>query len=275
MGESTTKFERLASQDPKTAIFNITEDVVTEMAQDFVENFNAELFVDGNAAATNKQIHGLESIFGNTGAVITDSVAANPDDVYAGHNTDLGDLGGDWTADDSNGWPTGTGDTEYCAYSPLMVDYNSTLFGGTATNWDYQWRQAINYVMTYGAVLQQADYDLLLLNPELLRRAKDTLNDNERFIATPKSMLTDLGFKTLSYEGLEMATSYGVPSGVGYFLRWGAMELRSMQSELVMPSDDFDIVTSERLHKLDCYLNLRIETPAYLAKLLAIATAGT
>ncbi len=280
MGESVTKFERLASQDRETVLFDSIAKVVAEMSEDFVENFNDELFVDGNLAGSTDRIHGLESIFSVTGSVINiestgNGVVGVPDDNYAGKSTALGELGGDWTPDDDREWPTGTGKTEYHALSPIVVDYNNTSFGGTATNWDYQWRQAINYLITYGTTLQKQKYDLLLLNPELLRRAKDSLIDKERFVSTPSSTLTDLGFTTLMYEGLELDQSYGVPSGVGYALRWGQMELRSMQSQLVMPDDDFDIVTSQRLYGLDCYCNMRFKTPAYFGKLQGITTAGT
>ncbi len=281
MGESTTKFERLASKDRATSLYQAIQRVVEEMSEDFVEGFNDELFVDGNASGS-KRIHGLESIYGidnNTDLVNLNSsgngVVGEPSDSYAGKDTDLAALGGDWTPDDDKEWPTGTGKTEYCALSPIIVDYNNTNLGGDTANFASQWQHALNYLLTYGETLQKQTYDLILLNPDLMRQAKDSLIGQERFVASAKTKLTDLGFKTLSYENTEITMSYGVPSGVGYALRFEKMSLRSMQSQLVMPESDFDIVTSQKLHKLDCYCQMVFETPAFFGKLQGLSTAGT
>ena len=272
LGESVTKFERLATQG-KSGWFKILADTLAEVADDFITHFAEKFYLDGNATATNRDLHGLESIFATTGTV-TNSPVGNPSDSYAGHSTALG-VTGTWTPETGGGWPTGTGYAEYCWWSPIVVDYNSTLFNGTIANWWYQWQEALAYALTYGLILQSAKYDICIMSANLLRQAKNSLQASQRFETMRDSTLAKLGFKTLSYEGLEIATEYGVPEAVAYLLQWDKIELCSMQSQLIETVQDYDIATSEQLIALDAYGNLKIESPAFLAKLAAISAAGT
>lgn len=281
MGESTTKFEELASQNRETAMFRIVDDAVSEMSDDFAENFNDELFIDGNLAGNTERIHGLESLYSVNGLVNHGSsgngVVGLCNDTYAGHATAYGDLGGDWTPDTDKEYPTGSGDHHWHAWSPLVVDYNNTNLGGSTANWPNQWQRAIRFATSYGQTLQRAKYDVLLLETELLRTAKDSLENTQRSLitSTAGTELNQIGFQTLEFEGLEMTDSYGVPDAVGYFINFDKLELRSMQKQLVMPEKDWDITTSQKLFKLDAYLNMVMWAPSFFAKLQGISTAGT
>ena len=269
LGESYTKFEKLVSQNKETAIFKIAEDAVNEMVDDFMEDFRLKLYTDGNAGDGN-DLSGLETWMGSTGSVITDGVCADPSDTYAGLSTLLGNYGGDWTADTSDAWPTGTGDTEYHFWSPVLVDYTNTKFAGTAATWQYNWQKAIRYALTYGEVLQRQTYDLILLNPELLRIAKDSLDAIQQLEVTQNSDLTKLGHKTVQFDGHELVTEYGVPSAVGYLLSFDNLELMSMQKQLVGRMEDTDITTATDLKAIDFYGQMKCESPAFTAKLVAI-----
>jgi hypothetical protein len=252
-----------------TAIFKLAQELVGQMLDDFMEDLRLKLYLDGVANAND--LMGLESWFGNTGSVISNSIAVDPSDTYAGLSTVLGNYGGDWTADSGNGWPTGTGDTEYHAWSPLMVDYTNASWTGTSDTWANSWQEAIRYMVTYQEQLQKSPPDVLLLNGELLRQAKDSLIDIQRLQVTSNSKYASLGTKTLDFEGLEMVAEYGVPDAVAYGLRFDNLELRSMQSSLIEKTTDNDITTSEDLIALDSYLQLVCESPAYQAKLLSIS----
>ncbi len=263
LGENVTKYEKLVGQTSDVALFKIVEEATRELTDDFNADFPLKLFGDGYATGS-KDIHGLESIFSGITAAGggTGSSLPTSGDTYGGIDMSLGFYGGSWTGD----WPVGTGDEEYHFFTPLVVDVGDSFFSGTAT-WAQNWQAAIRYLTTYGETLQKTHYDLLLLNPELLRTAKDSLEEKERFIVTQKSGLTDIGFKTLQFEGLELTQSYGVPADVGYGLRWDKMELKSMQGQLFASAKDDDITTSTELIAMDFYGNLMVDSPAYLAKL--------
>jgi len=244
------------------------------MASDFMAHFGEKFYLDGNATATNQDIHGLESWYGNTGSCVTGSYVANPNDTYAGQSTALG-VTGSWTPETSGGWPTGTGYTEYHWWSPMIVDYNNSGLGGTTANWSNQWQFALNYCLTYLLILQNVTPDICIMAPSLHRQAKDSLAGQQRFTTTADSKLTKLGFQTLQYEGLEIATEYGVPQQLAYVLPWEKLEFRSMQKQLVAVAQDTDITTSERLIAMDCYGNFLCESPGFTGKLEAVSAAGT
>jgi hypothetical protein len=267
MGESLSKFEKLVQQSG-TAIFKLAQELVGQMLDDFTEDLRLKLYIDGVANAND--LMGLESWFAAS-SVVTNSLAGDVSDTYAGLATDLGNYGGSWTADTGNGWPTGTGDAEYHAWSPLVVDYTNTGWAATTKTWPNTWQEATRYMMSYMEQLQSEPPQVLLLSGELLRQAKDSLEDVQRLELTQNSKFTSVGPGTLDFEGLEMASEYGVPSAVGYGLNFDRLELRSMQSGLIEKSTDMDITTSEDLIALDSYLQLVCESPAYQSKLVAIS----
>lgn len=274
LGESLTKMERLTTEgkDRKNVLFKIVEEAIDEMAGDFTEDFRLMLYKDGNAAGS-KDIHGLESVYSVSGCV-SNSKAGNPNDSYAGQSTALG-VTGDWTPDSGDGWPTGTGDTEYNWWSPLVVDYQNANWEATTKTWVNTWQEAVAYGMTYLGLLQTTAPDVLLLNGELLRLAKQSLQTLQRFELTQSSELTKLGHKTLQYDGLEIVTEYGVPSGVGYFLNFSQLEMRSLQDDLFGKMNDDDITTATELLALDFYGQMIMWAPSYFGKLAPITALGT
>jgi len=272
MGEHTTKFEKLATQSGGGYFGSITK-ILKSLSKDFIRDYGPKFYKDGSATGS-KDIHGLESWFGSTGALISNSVFVNPSDTYAGLSTALG-VTGSWTAEASNGWPTGTGDVEYHSFSPFLIDYNATALGGSTTNFANQWEFAINRVQTYMLVLQRVTPNSLYLAPSLYASAKDSLKGAQRFTTTADSSLVRLGHRTLQYDGMEVTTEYGIPTAVGYFLSWEYLELRVMGSQLIEMEEDYDIRTGQKLYKLDTYQNLVCDAPSYQGKMLAITAAGT
>lgn len=277
MGESFSKFERLASQNSETAIFKIVEGLLDEMAEDFIEDFRLKLYGDGGATGS-LDIHGIESFMSVVADTpVTNSVAGNPNDSYGGHNTALGTFDDDWTADTGNGWPTGTGDVAYHAWSPLVCDYRNAALSDTSTStrWVHQWQEAMNWTMQYLSVLQNGKPDICILNVELLRKAQDSLVSTERLQISPRAELRDLGIRALHFNGVDMVTEYGVPAGVGYFLDFDKIELRSMQKELLDVDDDKDITTQQMLKSVDFYGNVMWDAPSYFAKLQPVSAIST
>jgi hypothetical protein len=156
-----------------------------------------------------------------------------------------------------------------------VVDYQHTDWTGTA-NWQTSWQQAVRYAMTYQSILQQRQPDTLLLNPELLREAKDSLESVQRFELTQQCGTTQVGHKTFQFEDVTIATEYGVPDGVGYFLNFDALELRCLTEQLVQTMQDTDITAGGvKLYAFQFWGNLMIEAPSFLAKLVAQSALGT
>lgn len=271
LGESIEQYELLVNKD-ENAVFSIMEDAVDGAADDFIEDFRLKLYADGNAGAAN-DIHGLESCMQVTG-LVANSKVGDPTDNYAGVATNLG-VTGSWTPDSGDGWPTGQGSAEYKWWSPLVVDYQHTGWAGTA-NWTTSWQQAVRYGMTYQSVLQKRDPDTLLLNPEMLREAKDSLESSQRFVLNEQTGTTHVGHKTLLFEDVVIATEYGVPDGVGYFLNFDALELRCLTEQLVQTMQDTDITSGgTKLYSFQFWGNLLIQAPSFLCKLAPISALGT
>jgi len=273
LGEVVTKFEILATQG-KSGWFKILTDVIDEMAGDFNAHFGEKFYIDGNATATNTDLHGLESWFSTTGSCVSNSLVGNPNDSYAGHSTALG-VTGSWTPESGNGWPTGVGHTNYHWFSPLVVDYNNTGFGGSTADWTHQWQDAFAYGLTYLKILAQGEAPICIMSPNLLQQAKRSLKDNQRFSTTADSALVKLGHKTLEYDGVEIADEYGVPEAVAYLLDFSKLNLWSMQDDIIGTSRDFDIETQETRLALDSYVQMWTESPKFHCKLEGISTAGT
>jgi len=271
LGESIEYYELLVNKG-ENAVFSIMDDAVDAAADDFVRSFRPKLYSDGDAGAGN-ELHGLESCMAVNG-LITNSKCCNPNDTYATTSTALG-VGGAWTADTGDGWPTGTGDPEYHWWSPIVIDYNHPDWAG-ANNWTTSWQQVLRYGQTYLSNLQQEDPDVCLLHPELLREAKDSLESAQRFELTQQEGRTNVGHKTLLFEDIEIATEYGMPDGVGYFLSFENLQLRCLTSQLVETQQDTDIVSGgTKLVSFQFFGNLMIYAPSFLAKLLGYSAAGT
>lgn len=277
LGQSITKFEVLVSQNKDTALFNIVEQALKTGIEDFREGLCDELYIDSSAAGYGKRLSGFETWFAVNG-VVSNSKAGDPNDEYAGIHTNLGYYSGSWTPDSGDGWPTGTGKPQYHFWSPLVVDYTSADWDATAQTWggtNGTWQEAIGYMMTYGSDLQKQKYDVLLLNSGMLEKAKRSLKSIQRLDLAPKAGSVDIGPTYLDFEGLNIASEYGIPDSVGYAFSWDNLELMSMQRDLIEQTEDTDITTSTRLIALDAYLQLKCQSPAYTAKLQAITEVGT
>jgi hypothetical protein len=274
LGESVGKYERLVGQNSDVAIFKVYQDALDQLTSDFTDAFALKLYTDGGATGS-KELMGFETWLASTGSLITSGVVADPSDTYAGLSTLLGNYGGSWSADTSNSWPTGTGDSEYCAWSPILVDYNATGLGASTTNWTNQWQRAMRFANAYMETVQNRTIDAFCINTKLLNDAKASLEADQQIEVTQQSEMTKLGFRTLQFEGIELFSEYGVPDAVGYGIIWDSLTLRSMQGQLVAIEKDKDIRSADDLLAADFWGNLQIETPAWMAKLLAITTAGT
>ena len=273
-GFGMEKFEELANKGPGK-FFDLLEARSRITLESFAADLNLRLYYDGNSSSTPKDIHGLRSWDGHTGSCLTGMAFADPDDNYAGLNTDLQAYGGSWDPPSGKSWPRGTGTPPYYFWSPKIVDYNNSGVGWTGDTWRENWQEALNYGETFMKTLHGKKPDLWIVEADMERICKDSLKSLQTLEVTQNSPLTKLGHKTLTYNGIELASEYGVPEDEGWGIYFGDIELWSMQKQLIMQEKDYDITTATRLVALDSYLQMITWTPARQLKLEGVSTAGS
>lgn len=259
--ESLTKKERLMNKGA-AQIINMFAEISKLQMEDIKDLFGEELYIDGNATNNEKRLHGAESFFANTGVSTSAPIAVN-DDSYAGLDTDLAAYGGTWTGT----WPDGTGDSEYDFWSPLLVDYTSTvaasLGGWTAATktWPNTCSEAMRFAITYSGKNRtlEEQMDFFLLEAKLYRQYLDSIA-SERIMVNrgQDSALVKLGFKDVTnLDGIDITSEYGVASGVGYGFNVDKVELKSLQGQLFVPTGpDFDIGSQSWRMLIDMFGNM-------------------
>lgn len=253
MAERVTKKDMLVNKGQE-AIVKFASSIVDYLRDDMEEAFSEEMFIDGNATANAGRWSGLESFFGVNGTINVASGAqrsANaldpcgyPSDTYAGISTQLGANGGSWNtqSDINSTWPFGRGTPDFDYWSPVIVNYTSSAFGGTSATWALQGLSAIRFGIDAINARNSGKYevDLVLLDNGLYRQLKELLDDKER-INIENSDMRKLGFKdVIQIDGVDVTRSYGVPASTGYLLATKSMEVMSMQDQLFVPDKDPD-----------------------------------
>jgi hypothetical protein len=264
--DSMTKLERLKNKSVE-AIIKVFDQIARSLMDDIEDQFAEELYVDGNATGNSKRIHGIESFMGVSGAASTGYIGT-PDDSYAGLDTDLAAYGGTWTGD----WPSGSGDSHYDFWSPLVVDYTDTLWSASTKTWPNTCLEALRFGIIKGKKnkSKKGMLDLILLNDELYRQFMDKLQTEEQINVSrgeKKGGLYALGFSdTTNFDGVDVSFEYGIPATVGYGFCMPHMELKSLQSQLFVPEGpDFDIASQSFRFSIDMFGNCRFN-PRYFTK---------
>lgn len=266
MGEAKTQYEDLASKPAAVKFFKKQLDLVAECTGDFMEDFRTKLWADGGANSTD--IHGFQSWNNSTGSCISSSVLADPSDTYAGKSTALG-VSGTW----SGNFPQGTGSTEYNWWSPFLVDVNNALLSSKAT-WAANWQYAIRYGLTYMEKLQAVKPDVCILDTEWLREAKDSLKSIQQLDVTSRPVDADPEVTVIRFDGIELASEYGVPANTGWLIPLDKVELRHFGDQLIHVWEERDINTATYKMLFRFFGNMVFDSPAFFCELLEI-TAGS
>jgi hypothetical protein len=276
--EVVSKHERLANRGP-SAIIKILGKLIEVLSESIMLQIADDLYNDGESTSSDygERLHGFESWHANTGSRVSDDsgtgLVADPNDTYATLSTALDAYGsGDWTPDSGKEWPTGKGDPQYCFWSPLQPVYNYNGWGTSAATWIANWLCCLRFAKVYMEGVQNRKLETWMLNSELYRQALDYLNSHYSININrgPESTMTKLGFEAVTFEDMELTWEYGVPTTVGYGIVWDALELMSMQGQLIEKEDDTDFDTQVKKFGVDFFGNMRIETPAWSAKVVAL-----
>jgi hypothetical protein len=277
--QNISKFETLINGSGSDSLARIvdamypiqTKSIMDTIAQDIMTN-------DGDSATSDysERIHGFPSCMANTGSVVNDNSSSkglvlDPNDQYAGIYTNLAYYGGDWTESTGAEWPTGNGSYEYKFWAPMIWDVGNTYLSSETTHdWEHQWKYAFLNDSTYLFSQYAKTRDCWIVSPDAMRQIKGSLEaDSSIYIqrGASESTLVKLGFNTLTYEGGDIITDPWLTTAYwyGYGVCFDELELRSLQSQLIMKEDDRDITTQTDVVAADAYLNLRITSPAYLS----------
>lgn len=230
------------------AIRDYYKDMLPKLLRDIQDAICQSLFVDGNATGNERRYHGLESFMGSGTTVVAD-VIAKPSDSYAGQSTALGGFSGaTWSSDLATSpnasvatdWPNGTGDSEYDAVSPLLVNEGSNNWGTGATDWQNNCEEAVRYAVIHMAKLGAMDTEkgqvpiIFLHNATKLGQMKSYLSARN-FHPVPYKDGQDFGFGAISFvfEGAVHDMDYDVPVSTSYGLAIPKMELSCVGGELI------------------------------------------
>ena len=239
-------------------------DVASKMSERLQESLEQHLsfqpYRDGEAAGYENDFHGLESFLGYNGTVseaagagVFDSRTTGntgdrygyPDDNYAGLATRLGYYGGGKIGDLAGIWPNVPVDPEADFYSPVIINYNATSFNDEATpvgNWKKNCvaaiREGIHQCKRNDT--KEAQIDLCLLDRQLYIQFLNQYTDKERIVVSKENGLKAMGFNdVVTLDGIEVSSDYAVPSGKGYGVSIGNMEMRCLENQLMVAEGPF------------------------------------
>lgn len=266
----------------KEAEVKIIDGFAARLEQSMKQALATEFYIDGEASGNTNSWHGFESMFGTNGTVNVSTGAqrsanaADPvgyaSDTYAQQATDLANNGGE----NESGvvWPLGVADPEYDCWTPLIVNYTSTYFAGSAATWAAQCEEAMSYLLT-NAQRNAVDnaIDTILLNRDLFRKLKDKMRAKERINVTDSLKLRSLGFKdTIEFDGVEVGMENAIPNAVGYAFNIQNHELLSMDPQMYeVQGPEYDIDNDAFKTVVSTLSNLKHNSPRNVAKLLTLA----
>ena len=266
----------------KEAIVNRFEELATMMMEDVTERFGYEPYINGYATGNSKRFHGIESFLGVSGTTaVVGSVAMAPSTTYAGLSTVLGNYGGSW----SGAWPRGTGTAEYDFFSPLILDYTSSLAtaSGGWSSATATWAARCLEVLRFGITFSQKNkskrgmLDFIDLDREMYRLALEALSSKERIMVerSGDEGLVSMGFKDVfNYDGVEVTTEYGIPSGVGYGFNANHVDMNLLTKQMwEARGPDEDIASMAYRFLVYNFGNFRWR-PRYFVKFGAYGSTG-
>lgn len=283
--DQVTKREMLENRGAQ-ALIDVAGKMASRLQESMQEALSREIYVDGNKAGNENRFHGLESIFGigsgtdtinvTDGTRRTGGNAADPfgfpSDEYAGLRTDLGYLAGSQL--ESGSWPYVPADPEYDYYSPIVCNYTSTYFGGATATWKDQCVEAIREATNHAKRndTKENQIDMILLDRKLYIQFLNRLDARERAIVSKSNGLRSYGFgDVVELDGIEVSTEYAVPTGCGYGLSIGNMELKCMESQLMVAEGPYynEELQSHR-YAVSVLANIKMKSPRNFVKFQAI-----
>lgn len=282
--DAISERELQEAKDSKNALVKVIDGFSERMEQSMKQGLAQQAYVDGNASGNDKFWHGLESFYAATQTVNSSSGAARtanaadfvgyPADTYAGLSTELANKGG---AQYSGAvWPSGNADPEYDYWSPLLVNYTCTGFGGAADTWVAQGDEA----MRFGIIHSQRN-DLgspvneIWLARNLYYDFLNLIDGKEQIITNGETGKKGLGFgNKVMFDGVPITWDTAIANNVGYGLNFDNISLRCMYDSVVTVSKDdvfYDPYTQYINAAAKHLGNLKFKSPRNFVKFLTLA----
>jgi hypothetical protein len=275
--------ERLENRG-RAAQIKVWDKLIDRLKTSMKEGLAGQYWIDGNATGNEQSWHGTESFFGatqtiniSTGAARTANAAdwvAYPNDTYAGLSTVLGNYDGEQNT--GAVWPLGTADPEFDFYSPIIVNYTSSAFSGSADTWAAQGDEAMRFGLTHSG-RNKMRYDLThyFLDRELYRLFKQLIDDKERILVERGDGLdlVSLGFRdVVNFDGVQVTSENTIPAAVGYGINMRNIDLRCMTDKfLTSEGPEYDIDTQAWKVVVGTLSNLRFKSPRNFVKMVTLA----
>ena len=282
-------YREFRSNRGEEGIIKVFDNFVQRLETSIEQSLGGEYYVNGEVTANKQGWHGMESMFSDSsgagptqtftysggGAVQTksaDDIVAVPVASYAGINTANGTYGGE--QESGTAWPNGVADPEYDFWSPLIVDYTSTKFSGSADTWAAQGDEAMRFAIIHAQrnTSQKGQITNVMLARDLYMDLLNLIDEKERIQITSEHTLRALGFKnTVNFDGIEVSWEVAVPSGVGYGLNYECMELKSMDDSLLRSEGpEYDIHSQSFNAVVSTLSNLKFASPRNFFKLMSV-----
>lgn len=266
------------------ALVNVAGKMAQRLLTSMEQYLAREWVQNGYASGSELRMHGIESFMGqngtlditSTGGVTTRTANAadpfgSPSATYGGLSTALGAYGGSQTA--GSIWPNGYADPEFDFFSPVIVNYTSTWFGGSTwiANCSKAIREALHQTRRNDS--KEDQIDMVLLDRRLYIDFLNKLDPKERVIISRTNGLRSYGFTDVfEYDGVEISSENSIPANCGYGLSVGNIELLCLEQQLMNSEGPFyDEVTQQFRYVVSCLGNLKFKTPRNFFKLQSLA----
>lgn len=264
-----------------SALVNVAGKMASRLLTSMEQYLAREWVQDGYASGNELRFHGMESFLAANGTVnIADGTqrTANvldpfgyPNDTYAGLSTVLGAYGG--SQGSGSVWPNGYADPEFDFFSPVIVNYTSSYFGGTTwgANCTRALREAIHQTRRNDS--KEDQIDTVFLDRRLFIDFLNTLDAKERVVVSRTNGLRSYGFTDVfELDGVEVSSENSVPVNTGYGMAMGNVELLCMEGQLLNSEGPFyDEITQQFRYVVSCLGNLKFKSPRNFFALRALA----
>lgn len=282
--DSISERELQEAKDSKSTLIKVIDGFGDRMEKSIKQNLAMQWLVDGYATGNEKFWHGIESFMGATQTVNSSTGAARtanaadfvgyPNDSYATLSTVLGDKGGSQYS--GSVWPNGNADPEYDYWSPLLVNYTCTGFGGTADTWAAQGDEAMRFGIIHSQrnSLEYPVEDVWLAR-NLYFDFLNLIDGKEQIITNGETGKKGLGFgNKVMFDGIRVTWDTAIANNVGYGMNFKNISLRCMYDSVVKVTNEdvfYDPYTQYVNGTAKHLGNLKFESPRNFFKLLTLA----
>lgn len=295
VADMMTKREKLINGEGRSQLINYWKEMVKTNTRNIERQFGEEFYVDSSASGNSGRLSGIETMMAVTGTVDLATatfasrsanavdVCGYPDDTYAGLDTSPQAYGGSWVTSDitsaataaNTQWPAGKGRLSFDFFSPVICNYTSSTFSGSADTWRQQALEATRFLVVH---MQRYDAGLtavkkLFLERSLYRQFLDLQDSKEHMYVESDYSMRAMGFEDVfMQDGVEITWEWGIPSAVGYGFNFDNIELHSMQEQLFDAREvKFESLNNSYHFIVDFMGQIKFRTPKYFGKLAALA----